>query len=41
MEREDINIEEILKKIGGEDVPADVQAIAEVTSREFSETLRA
>ncbi|MHC4105171.1 MAG: hypothetical protein ACYSR9_09535 [Planctomycetota bacterium] len=41
MERENINIEEILKKIGGEDVPADVQAIAEVTSREFSGTLLA
>jgi len=33
------NIEEILKEIGGEDVPAEVQKIAEETSRSFSKTL--
>jgi hypothetical protein len=32
------NIEEILKKIGSEDVPADVQKIAEETAKDFSET---
>jgi hypothetical protein len=31
-------IEEILRKMGGEDVPADVQKIAEETARDFSET---
>jgi len=33
------SIEKILKKIGSEDVPADVCKIAEETSRDFSETL--
>ena len=33
------NIEEILKKMGSENVPADVQKIAEETARDFSETL--
>ena len=33
------NIEEILKKIGSENVPADVQKIAEETARKFSESL--
>ncbi len=33
------NIEEILKTIGAEDIPADVQRIAEQTSRDFSKTL--
>jgi hypothetical protein len=37
MDRE--NIEEILKRLGSEDVPADVHKIAEETSREFSKTL--
>ena len=32
-------IEEILKRIGSEDVPADVRKIAQETSRDFSETL--
>ena len=32
-------IEEILKTIGAEDIPADVQKIAEQTSRDFTETL--
>ncbi len=31
------NIEEILKKLGSEDVPADVHKIAEETARDFSE----
>jgi outer membrane lipoprotein-sorting protein len=31
------NIEEILKRLGSEDVPADVQKIAEETARDFSE----
>lgn len=33
------NIEEILKRIGRQDVPADVQAMAEETAESFSETL--
>lgn len=33
------NIEEILKKLGGEDVPADVHKIAEETSEDFIKTL--
>ena len=33
------NIEEILKNIGSEELPADVRQIAEQTSRDFSETL--
>jgi len=33
------NIEEILNKLGGEDIPADVRKIAEETSRDFSKTL--
>jgi len=33
------NIEEILKRLGSEDVPADVHKIAEETSRDFSKTL--
>jgi len=33
------NIEEILKSIGAEEVPADIQQIAEQTSRVFTETL--
>ena len=33
------NIEDILKTIGAEDIPADVQRIAEQTSRDFSKTL--
>jgi len=33
------NIEEILKEMGSEDVPADVHKIAEETSRDFSKTL--
>ena len=33
------NIEEILKKLGAEDVPADVRKIAEETSANFSRTL--
>jgi outer membrane lipoprotein-sorting protein len=33
------NIEEILKKLGSEDVPADVHKIAEETARDFSKTL--
>lgn len=33
------NIEEILKKLGGEDVPADVHKIAEETSEDFNKTL--
>lgn len=33
------SIEEILKEIGSEDVPADVRKIARETSRDFSETL--
>ncbi len=33
------NIEEILKRLGGEDVPADVHKIAEETSKDFSKTL--
>jgi outer membrane lipoprotein-sorting protein len=33
------NIEEILKKLGSEDVPADVHKIAEETARKFSESL--
>ncbi|MGA1979538.1 MAG: hypothetical protein ABSG99_03085 [Sedimentisphaerales bacterium] len=33
------NIEEILKKLGSEDVPADVQKIAEETARKFDESL--
>ncbi|MHC4571784.1 MAG: hypothetical protein ACYS0C_06890 [Planctomycetota bacterium] len=33
------NIEEILKEIGGEDVPAEVHKIAEETSGKFSKTL--
>ncbi len=33
------NIEEILKKLGSEDVPADMQAIAEEASEQFSKTL--
>ena len=32
------NIEEILKRLGSEDVPADVHKIAEETARDFSET---
>jgi outer membrane lipoprotein-sorting protein len=32
------NIEEILKQLGSEDVPSDVQKIAEETARDFSET---
>ena len=39
MEREDINIEEILKSIGSEGVPADVHKIAEETSNNFSRSL--
>jgi outer membrane lipoprotein-sorting protein len=35
----DMNIEEILKRIGTEDVPADVQKIAEEASESFSKTL--
>jgi len=35
----DENIEEILKNLGGEDVPADVQKIAQETSEDFSKTL--
>ncbi|MHC4397005.1 MAG: LolA family protein [Planctomycetota bacterium] len=34
-----VNIEEILKKLGAEDVPAEVCKIAEETSQKFSETL--
>ena len=37
MDRE--NIEEILKSIGGEDLPADVRKIAEETSSDFGKTL--
>ena len=37
MDRE--NIEEILKSLGNEDVPANVQRIAEETSEDFSKTL--
>ena len=37
MDRE--NIEEILNKLGAEDVPAEVQQIAEETSKNFSKTL--
>jgi len=33
------NIEEILKRLGSEDVPAEVRKIAEETSRDFSKTL--
>jgi hypothetical protein len=33
------NIEEILKQIGSENIPADVQRIAEETARDFSKTL--
>jgi len=33
------NIEEILKTIGAEDIPADVQRIAEQTSIDFDKTL--
>jgi hypothetical protein len=33
------NIEEILKRIGSEEIPADVQQIAEQTSRDFTKTL--
>jgi hypothetical protein len=33
------NIEEILKSIGSEDVPAEVRKIAQETSRDFSEPL--
>lgn len=36
---ENKNIEEILKRLSSEDVPADVREIAEETSREFSKTL--
>jgi len=39
MNRENINIEEILKSIGSEGVPADVHKIAEETSENFSKTL--
>ena len=35
----DMNIEEILKRIGAEDVPADVHKIAEEASESFSKTL--
>jgi outer membrane lipoprotein-sorting protein len=35
----DMNIEEILKRIGNEDVPADVHKIAEETAESFSKTL--
>ena len=37
MDRE--NIEEILKRLGSEDVPEDVRKIAEETSRDFNKTL--
>jgi len=37
--KKDNNIEEILKNIGAEELPADVRQIAEQTSREFSKTL--
>jgi outer membrane lipoprotein-sorting protein len=33
------NVEDILRKMGGEDVPADVRKIAEETSRDFDKTL--
>ena len=33
------NIEEILKRLGSEDIPEDVRKIAEETSRDFSKTL--
>jgi len=39
MNRDSINIEEILKSIGGEGVPADVHKIVEEISRDFSKTL--
>ena len=39
MNRENINIEEILKSIGTEGVPADVHKIAEETSNNFSRSL--
>ena len=39
MNRESINIEEILKSIGSEPVPADVHKIAQETARDFSEAL--
>jgi outer membrane lipoprotein-sorting protein len=34
------NIEEILKDIGGEDIPAEIQALAEETSEKFIKTLK-
>ena len=33
------NIEDILNKLGGEDVPADVRKIAQETAESFSKTL--
>ncbi|MHC4546863.1 MAG: hypothetical protein ACYSYL_20490 [Planctomycetota bacterium] len=34
------NIEEILNRLGTEDVPADARQIAQKLSRDFSETLK-
>ena len=39
MEMNNESIEEVLKSIGSEDVPAEVRKIAQETSRDFSETL--